>query len=404
MQYLFTERAHLMCPHMCFGIVMAVSRPYDGARIRDTMELLSAAHPFLKALLGYEAETNAYYYRVTDRTTIELLLKDREIDAADSPEVMGEYRRLTAKNWDLFEEGMLKAAAWRMGKGTCFLFVFHHLLADGRGALELAEEIAACYAEGKKPVPAPERLIVSAKDLPDGSRLPWISRILVDRANRAWARERRFVSWQEYHAFANEFLEKDAVTHAVVRIGPEELDRIVQQCHDHDATVNDWLLAKMMLEENTEKIIMACDLRDRLTVYRKGALGNYSTAFGIEVKAKEKDPFALAEKIHARVRRKLERPSELYLVLQCYASLDPGIIDAAMISCRGGFPSKTGTFVGSMFFGFAKGDGCSVTNLGRIDNKDISEAFFIPPASPAIRKTRGVLTVNGTMTVCEAAR
>ncbi len=34
MQYLFTKRAHLMCPHMCFGIVMAVSRPYNEARIR----------------------------------------------------------------------------------------------------------------------------------------------------------------------------------------------------------------------------------------------------------------------------------------------------------------------------------------------------------------------------------
>ena len=29
MQYLFTERAHLMCPRMCFGIAAAVDRPYE---------------------------------------------------------------------------------------------------------------------------------------------------------------------------------------------------------------------------------------------------------------------------------------------------------------------------------------------------------------------------------------
>ena len=404
MQYLFTERAHLMCPHMCFGIVMAVSRPYDEARIRDTMEQLSAAHPFLNALLGYEAETNAYYYRPANRTTTQLLLGDREIDTADSPEVMDEYRRLTGKDWNLFKEGMLKAVAWRMGERTCFLLVFHHLLADGRGALGLAEELSSYYAEGIQPVPAPERLIGSVKDLPGCSQLPLISRILVNRANSAWAKEQRFVSWQEYHAFADAYLEKDAVMHTVTRIVPGELGRIVQQCHDHGVTVNDWLLAKMMLGENTGKIIMACDLRDRLAVYRKGALGNYSTAFSIEIRTKEKELFALAGKIHARVQRKLEHPSELYLILQCYASLNPGIIDASMISCRGGFPSKTGKFIGSMFFGFAKGDGHSVTNLGRIDSQSISEAFFIPPASPAIRKTWGVLTVNGTMMVCESAR
>ena len=32
MQYLFTERAHLMRPHMRFGIAMSVSRAYDDGR------------------------------------------------------------------------------------------------------------------------------------------------------------------------------------------------------------------------------------------------------------------------------------------------------------------------------------------------------------------------------------
>ena len=45
MQYLFTERAHLMCPHMNFGIAMAVRHPFDENRIRETIGRLSAAHP-----------------------------------------------------------------------------------------------------------------------------------------------------------------------------------------------------------------------------------------------------------------------------------------------------------------------------------------------------------------------
>ena len=48
MQYLFTERAHLMCPHMNFGIGMSVRVPYEEERIRKTLEQLSAAHPFRK--------------------------------------------------------------------------------------------------------------------------------------------------------------------------------------------------------------------------------------------------------------------------------------------------------------------------------------------------------------------
>ena len=404
MQYLFTERAHLMCPHMCFGIVMAVNRPYDESRIRETMHQLSAAHPFLNALLGYEEDKNAYYYRVTDRTQVELLLKSQEISGIDGLEIMDEYSLLTERDWNLFEEGMLKTAAWRMGESTCFLLVFHHLLADGRGALGLAEELADCYALSKKPDSVPEHLISSVKDLPENSRMPFISRYLVSRANKNWDKENRIVSYQEYHAFANGFLKQDTVRYSILRFGQEELKEIRRRCHEAHVTVNDYLLAKMMLEDQTEKIIIACDLRDRFGFYHKGALGNYSTAFSVEVKAKIKDPFTLAKAVHEQVQRKMGRPSDLFLVLQCYASLNPGLLDAALISCRGSFPSKAGKFIGSMFFGFKAANGYSITNLGQIESKSIISAHFIPPASPAMRKTQGVLTVNDVLTLCSGKR
>lgn len=40
-------------------------------------------------------------------------------------------------------------------------------------------------------------------------------------------------------------------------------------------------------------------------------------------------------------------------------------------------------------------------NLGKIQSDVITEAAFIPPASPACRKTWGVLTVNGRMKLCQ---
>ncbi|MBR0228076.1 MAG: hypothetical protein IJQ62_06985 [Clostridia bacterium] len=403
MQYLFTERAHLMCPHMCFGIVMAVKRVYEESRIKGAISQLSAAHPFLNALLGYEEKENAYYYRVTNQCKAALLPNDREISGVDAPEITEAYRILTERDWNLFEEGMLKIAVWRMNDRTCFLLVFHHLLADGRGALHLAEELADCYALGKKPDFAPEQLI-TAKDLPENSRMPFISRFLVDRANKAWRRENHTVSYAEYHAFADGFLKQDAVRYSVTRFDSEELKAIRQKCRENSVTVNDWLLAKMALEDRAEKIVAACDLRDRFGFYRKGALGNYSTAFSIEVKAKEKDLFALAKAAHEQVQKKISDPKALFLVLQCYASLNPGLLDAALIACRGGFPSKAGKFIGGMFFGFGAAAGHSVTNLGKIESESMEAAFFIPPASPAMGKTQGALTVNGVLTVCSCER
>ena len=404
MQYLFTERAHLMCPQMNFGIVLASGHPYDEARIRDTVAKLSAAHPFLRALLGYEEERNAYYYRVTDSAKTELQLKSRIITDPDDPEIMKAYEALTSRDWDLFSEGMLKAAAWPMESGTCFLLVFHHLLADGRGALGLAQELAECYASGKQPKKAEERLISSIKEFPADSALPWISRFLVNRANRAQAKEQKVVTYPEYHAFADEFLRNHPVRHEIRRTGREELKSIRSQCRSHGVTVNDWLLAKMMTEERTAKVIMACDLRDRLACYQEGTLGNYSTAFSVKVRGRGQDLYGRAKAVHEQVQRKMKKPAALYLTLQCYASLDPAVLDAACIACCGDYPSKPGRFVGSMFFGFSSGAGYSVTNLGKIESENMTSAYFIPPASPAIRKTQGVLTVNGVMTVCSSGR
>ena len=100
----------------------------------------------------------------------------------------------------------------------------------------------------------------------------------------------------------------------------------------------------------------------------------------------------------------MNRPQDLYLVLQCYANLDPEVLDTAFMACRGDDPNKAGKFVGSMFFGFDAAKGYSITNLGAVENRNIASAFFIPPASPAIRKTQGILTVNGQMTVCTSER
>ena len=409
MQYLFTERAHLMCPNMYFGIVMTVRHPYDESRIRMCMEQLSSAHSFLNALLGYEEDSNVYYYKVTDYSCVELLLKDQEAEGMNDPKIMEEYQRLTGYDWNLLEEGMLKLAAWPAGDETCFLLVFHHLLADGRGALMLSRELADCYVLDQEPKYAEETLISAINDFPEDSRMPFISRFLVNRANKAWAREQKEgshlnISYQEYHAFADEFLSKDPVQHTITRMPSEELGEIRTLCHEHQVTVNDYLLAKLMMEEDTEKVILACDLRDRLECYQEGALGNYSTAFSIECRKKDQSLWSLAQAVHAQVQQKINNPADLYLVLQCYAALEPGLLDAAFISCQGDYPSKAGQFIGGMFFGFNKAEGYSATNLGQIDSESIMSACFIPPASPAIRKTEGVLTVNGVLTICTSGR
>ena len=352
MEYIFTERAHLMCPNMNFGIVEVVNKTFDANRIKEVILKLSDAHPFLCALLGYEKEKSAFFYDITDSSKTDIIISDDEVSGIDAPKVIAEYERLLSYDWNLFEEGMLKVVTWKMRDKTCILLVFHHLLADGRGALGLAKELADYYVEGTEPRFAPERLISSKEDFPKKSEMPLISRFLVKKANKDWLKENQKVSYQEYHVFANEFLKNDSVKHSMNHVNKATLKDIICRCHDNGVSVNDYLLAKMFVMDDTNKIIIASDLRERLSFYTPGSMGNYSTAFSIELKKKNSDLFSVAKKVHRQVHKKMNKLSDLYLVLQCYANLDAEIIDVAFISCRGNFNSKTGKFIGSMFFGY----------------------------------------------------
>ena len=330
-----------------------------------------------------------------------------EEDIITSPKILEQFQKLTARDWNLFSEGLLKIAVWNAGDRTVLLFVFHHLLADGRGALGLVQEFAGFYADDIEPKAAPEHLITK-ENLPANSKLSFISRALVNYANRQWKKENHQLSYEEYHSFADKFLQEDDVKHSLEVVSFDKLAELHDQCKAHKVSINDYLLAKMFTEEKADSIVMACDLRNQLACYNQGALGNYATAFSVKLKqgksANSTDIFSLAQKVHNQIQKKLSSPKDLYLVLQCYASLEPGLLDASMISSRGAFDSKAAKFIGTSFFNYDKAKGYSITNLGKIENKNIESAFFIPPASPAIKKTQGVLTVNGVMRICTSQR
>lgn len=403
-QYLLTERAHLMCPNMCFGIAADMDAPYDSWRIKETITALEMAHPFLRALLGYESSTNQYFYDISKAGKTTLVEYNEDSKLPISERILRDYEEAIKRDIDLTKEGMLKIYTYQDGEGMSVLFIFHHLLADGRGALGLVQELVNKYVNDINPDYVEERLIASMYDLPSGSKLPLISSALIRYCNRKWKKEKHMVSYRQYHEFANDYVKKDRVKHIVSVIEKDELDKIVKQCKQAKVSVNDYLMAKMSIEDGAKSIIIASDIRGRLHCYQSGALGNYSTAFSVICNSSKKDPIELSKEIHRKVRKIISNEKKAMQVLSCYIAMDQGLLDAAAISSLGKFDSKVGAFVGGNMFGFKNQSGYSITNLGRIENQHIKRALFIPPASPAVKKIIGVLTVNGIMFQCTSER
>ncbi|MDC7291996.1 condensation domain-containing protein [Butyrivibrio sp. DSM 10294] len=393
-KYLYTERAHYMCPNMHFGIVAEIGAEFDENRIIKSIDVLRSAHPLMRSLIAKEQGSSGIYYE--EQSELEIPVTIKKVN--DNWQT--DYEAVSSAGWNVQKEALLKVFAYPSESGTRVLFITHHLLCDGRGLLQLVREFADYYANDVKPQPVDEKLMESLNDLPDGSNLGFISKLLIKGANKKWRKEGHKVSYEEYLKFERDHDSKQDIKREIMNIDEEELDTLLDLCRENGVSLNDYLVAKMMIDESTDRVVIASDIRNKIKNYKEGALGNYATAFGVVVKKKSSEIIELAKAVDHEVGSIISKPDKEMLVLSCYFNMDPELLDAIAISTLGNFESKAGRFVGSKMFGYEKRDGHCITNLGRVESSVISEAIFIPPASPANRKAWGVLTINKKMRIC----
>ena len=395
-QYVLTERAHFMCPNMHFGMIMEIEKEFIAEKVQETLDRMAEAHSFLKSLIAYEDGTDKLYYKVTEHSQVSCLIKE------DIATLWEDYSKVSEQDWNVFENGMLKVYVYPKKQGVTLLFIAHHLLVDGRGLLELAQEFANDYVGNVMPIYVEEQLIESIHDLPEKSSLAGISKLLIKQANKQWKKENQKVSYECYQSFVEDYSKSHKVDYQTYEISKTEVEQMRMLCKENDFTMNDLLMAHMYLKTHTNKIIIAADIRNVLACYKASALGNYSTAMGITCKTKTTDIVQKAKEVHKQVQKHKNKNRSLLLVLACYLEINPTLLDAAAISALGGFESKAGSFVGGAMFGFSNPSSYSITNLGKVENKNIKSVMFIPPASPAAKLTLGVVTLNGTMRACSS--
>ena len=393
-KYLYTERAHYMCPNMHFGIMAEIGTEFDADGIFRSIDVLRSAHPLMRSLIAEEQGSSGIYYEEHPELEIPVALREADEDWQT------DYDSVSSAGWNVQKEALLKVFAYPSGSGTRVLFITHHLLCDGRGLLQLVKEFADHYSNGAIPRSVDEKLMESLDDLPGGSDLRFISRMLIKDSNAKWRKEGHKVSYDEYLRFERDHDSKQVIKREIKNVDGEELDALLGLCRENGVSLNDYLIARMMTDEGTDKVVIASDIRNKIRNYKNGALGNYATAFGVVVKKRSPEIMELARSVDHEVRSIMSKPDREMLVLSCYFNMDPELLDAVAISTLGSFDSKAGRFVGSRMFGFEKRDGHCITNLGRAESSVIREGVFIPPASPANRKAWGVLTINDKMRIC----
>ncbi len=384
---LVTERAHLMCPNMFFGIEFVIEKVFDEASFTSALYDLAQKHPTIGMNVVFDDDNNVFLNDSFDDG-----LSFTVSPSYDRAEV---FEDISKTGWDTRSEKLLKVFVSPLNNSFRVLFVAHHILGDGRAIFMLAEDFASLYLNPQSNVSAIiPTLITTADDLPAESTLPFMSRVITNDANKKFSKEAKTISYDEYLVFEKKFAEQNSLSY---KFSSEDVSETVSKCKEAQVSVNDYLLARMMKTEKKNTVLIASDIRSKISCYVPGTLGNFATAFSVTVKNTDCDDMELARRIHKEVLKITSTPAKEMLVLSFYLTLNPSLLDVIAASSLSDYPSKAGKFVGDNMFGYKARSNISITNLGKFENPFISEAFFIPPASPANKKTRGVLTLNGRM-------
>lgn len=393
---IFTERAHFMCPNMHFGIAIEIEKLFDEDRISQVIEKLKNSHPLLSSVVSYDNE-GYLVYEYRDIVEVPVFFK------TDCSNWLQDYEEVTAKGWDLRNDCMLRVITYPKGEKTFVVFAVHHLLCDGMALLQLATNFADIYVNSSYCPVYEDRIIESIEDFGGRLKVPFIVKYIAGSANKKWRKSGKRVSYDFYREFEKEYYTNDTIERTVSTVNNEELTVIHERCKSLGITVNDYLVAEMMVSEDTHKVIVGLNIRKYLNHYEEGSLGNYSSAYSIEVN-KTGDVWKVAKSVSGVIDKIKKNPQRELLTLALYTALDQNLLDAAAISALGSFASEAGLFVGDKLLGLKKAKNYTITNLGRIESTIIKDAYFVPPCSPSAKKIRGVITINGVMKIVESSR
>jgi len=128
-----------------------MDKPYEQDKAHETLEMLAKAHPFLRSTIAYEKTGKKLFYAVSDSSKTQVLEKD------DAGAIWYDYEEIGKREWNVFENGLLKVLLYPEKTSFQILFIAHHLLGDGRTILGLATEFADAYVKGIKPGYVEER-------------------------------------------------------------------------------------------------------------------------------------------------------------------------------------------------------------------------------------------------------
>lgn len=313
--------------------------------------------------------------------------------------------------FDVDKGPLIKFLLLASAHDTDVVLICHHAICDGLSLTYVIKDIARLLADpGQEvePLPLPPAMREDSFSL--RVRPGLLDRILINRLNRSWKKEKALFSERDYIQLYRAYWHTRTIGKNILTLSEGTTSALVSRCHAERVTVNSALMTAFALaqrdvqgtkESYLRKALVAVNLRHLFKKPPGQNLGLFAAGFQVALPSGSGGFWRVAKEFNTKIKRLLSDPKTVLGFMAPLNYLDPTLIDAIYFAAYGSFKSKTAPLVAKRILTRSNKPKRSldVTNLGNvsIENGNLETLFFVPILSPNYEKAIGIVTAGGEM-------
>ncbi|WP_026526118.1 hypothetical protein [Butyrivibrio sp. VCD2006] len=383
-----TERVDLFDVNIVIVMQVKLREAVPFEELQKAFEKACSAHEVLRSKVVIDEEGEAFYvdcdcpknsFSETTQTLTELINSNER------------------KRFKIEEGEFIRGFAAPDG----LVFMMHHLGGDGKSLLYFIETFMNCLS-GNEIGEVPFKNL-TLENLPENSRIPFFYKILVNRWNRKWQKDKRVFDFLDMDRAYKNFWENRKTKTIIKRYEKSDIEQLIQKAKRAGVSLTAYLITDMIKDEK-KKVDVGLAVDGRTDNNR--SMGNQATGISVEYKYDEKKSFEEnAMAIHSLMQKKLNDDRYRFFVLGFMGKLDSTLKDALNLEHAGYFHAKSSSTVAELLGYGEKVKDYSITNLTRADiplkygDYEIKEIAFIPPVISYGKNIIGIVTAGDVMNI-----
>lgn len=279
---------------------------------------------------------------------------------------------------------------------SIWLLTWNHIAGDGMSVLYFIRDVQESLLHPELEFTCEPLTLCNPAERP--GKLPGLLRFGVRMYNKSYTKKGKSFTREDQERLLEKYWTGRTLSCSTATLQSQQLRQILDKTHDRGVTLTSALIAAFMLNDNT---VRSAGLAVNVRPEGCEVAANWAGGISADRPKKSLSFWELADDIHNRITRKLQRDDNKYFLLHFFHEMNSDLIDSVFYAAHDGYTNRISRSTAKMFGYMGNPVGSSFTNLMRapIEATLIRDIAFYPPMIANACKLFGLVTVGDTLKI-----